>query len=353
MTGDPLTARAAMEGGGFYNRNSSLQAVGIRLALPLWKKTAAAVDVGEEPLLIVDYGSSQGRNSMVPIRAAIEAVRARAGSSKPTQVVHTDLPSNDFVSLFRALHDDPESYLVGTTDIFPAAIGRSYFEALLPPGQVHLGWNSWTLHWMSQKPVYVPDHALARLSGVAAVRAAAEERLADDWKRFLVARSSELRKGGKLMCLILIRVGERAGSDWLVSNLWDSVVDMGRRGLLSDREQLGITIPTGQRSITEIRAPFANGRRVAGLELEREEIVQVPDPFWDEFERTNNAEQLGRSWANTARAIFGPTIVGALDPGRDRGFSVGELFHRLALRIAASPRRNDYDLAAVVLGKVD
>jgi CRISP-associated protein Cas1 len=27
------------------------------------------------------------------------------------QVVHTDLPSNDFASLFKTLHDDPESYL--------------------------------------------------------------------------------------------------------------------------------------------------------------------------------------------------------------------------------------------------
>src|SRR5271165_3901215 len=257
MTSDPTTARAAMEGGGFYNRNSSLQAVGIRRALPLWEKTAGSVEVGEEPILIVDYGSSQGRNSMAPMRVAIEAVRARSGP-KPVQVVHTDLPSNDFASLFKTLHDDPESYLAGTTGVFPAAIGHSYFEPLLPPEQVHLGWNSWTLHWMSQKPVDVPDHALARLSSIAVVRAAAEERLADDWIRFLTARSSELRKGGKLLSLIIIRTAERVGADWLVSNLWDSVIEMGRDGVLSEQEQLRITIPAGYRSMTEIKAPFAD-----------------------------------------------------------------------------------------------
>ena len=117
---------------------------------------------------------------------------------------------------------------------------------------------------------------LARLSSIAVVRAAAEERLADDWIRFLTARSSELRKGGKLLSLIIIRIAERAGSGWLVSNLWDSVIEMGRDGLLSEQEQLRITIPIGQRSMTEIKAPFADKGRFAGLELEHAEIVQIP-----------------------------------------------------------------------------
>ena len=40
MTDTPL-ARTAMEGGGYYNRNSSLQEAGIRLALPLLEAAAA------------------------------------------------------------------------------------------------------------------------------------------------------------------------------------------------------------------------------------------------------------------------------------------------------------------------
>jgi hypothetical protein len=91
-------------------------------------------------LVIVDYGSSQGRNSMAPMRMAIEELRCRTGTEAP-EVIHTDLPTNDFSSLFEALQAEPNSYLSGTFNIFPAAIGRSYFEPLLPPRRIHLGWN--------------------------------------------------------------------------------------------------------------------------------------------------------------------------------------------------------------------
>jgi hypothetical protein len=123
-----------MEGGGFYNRNSALQAAGIALLLPFWQMVCRTVEIGNEPLVIVDYGASQGRNSMAPMRMAIEELRGRVEASTPIQVIHTDLPSNDFSSLFEVLQDDPNSYMAGLSGIFPAAIGRSYFEPVLPPG---------------------------------------------------------------------------------------------------------------------------------------------------------------------------------------------------------------------------
>jgi hypothetical protein len=65
------SAIAAMEGQGFYNRNSSLQAAGIEQVLPLWREAARSIAIGAETPTIVDYGSSQGRNSMSPMRVAI------------------------------------------------------------------------------------------------------------------------------------------------------------------------------------------------------------------------------------------------------------------------------------------
>src|SRR3546814_6374884 len=75
-----------------------------------------AVD-GDRPLVIVDYGCSQGRNSMAPMRAAIEALRVRTGEGRAVEVVHTDLPSNDFTYLFTTLDDDPGSYLSGQSKV--------------------------------------------------------------------------------------------------------------------------------------------------------------------------------------------------------------------------------------------
>jgi hypothetical protein len=60
---------------------------------------------GSRGLTIVEYGSSQGRNSMAPMRMAIDALRFQSGPA-PIEIVHTDLPSNDFLALFEALVSD-------------------------------------------------------------------------------------------------------------------------------------------------------------------------------------------------------------------------------------------------------
>ena len=171
MSMDAVPTRTSMEGAGFYNRHSSAQAAGIDRMLSLLERAATDVPVGEEVVVLADYGASQGRNSMAPMRVAIEAVRARYGVDKPALVFHTDLPSNDFTSLFHALDEDPDSYLSGSPGVYSAAVGRSFFGTILPPGQVHLGWNSWAVHWLSQKSVDAPDHVSPTLSEVPAVRA--------------------------------------------------------------------------------------------------------------------------------------------------------------------------------------
>ena len=138
-----------------------------------------------------------------------------AEPAKPALVFHTDLPSNDFTSLFRVLDDDPDSYLSGSPGVYSAAVGRSFFGTILPPGQVHLGWNSWAVHWLSRKSADAPDHVTPTLSAVPAVSTAASAQSARDWSRFLQSRSSELRDGGKLLCLVIISTSRPVNSDLL------------------------------------------------------------------------------------------------------------------------------------------
>ncbi len=163
-TSSGSTTVAHMEGDGFYNQNSAVQAAGISEVIPLWQKLAGTVRIGDEPLTIVDYASSQGRNSMLPMRIAIDTLRSRTSRDRHVEVIHTDLPSNDFASLFLGLEDDPDSYM-HASDIFPSAVGRSYFQPVVSPGRVHLGWNSFSLHWLSNC-VNVPDHIAPDLSSL-------------------------------------------------------------------------------------------------------------------------------------------------------------------------------------------
>jgi SAM dependent carboxyl methyltransferase len=351
MSEDAVPKLPAMQGAGFYNRHSAMQAAGISRILSLWATACESVQVGEEPLVIVDYASSQGRNSMTPVRMAIEKVRERCGAEKLVEVVHTDLPSNDFSSLFTALQQEPGSYLRGTTGVFPAAIGRSYFEPLLPPGRVHLGWNTWSMQWMSRNPADAPDHILAGMSASAPVIAAVKEQQAADWRRFLTLRATELRQGGRLLVGYTARTATETGWEWLLGELWESVQDMGRAGLYSEDERTRLTIPIGLRTLDEIRAPFAESGKFSGLRIEHCEIVKVADPYWKEYQHTGDARQLASRQTNTMRAWSGPAILDLIDAARDREALCNDLFSRFAERIRSAPRRHEPHMAVVLLRK--
>jgi SAM dependent carboxyl methyltransferase len=350
VVGSLMLKLSAMEGGGYYNQNSAMQAAGIELLLPIWKRVAQTVAIGEGPLVIVDYGSSQGRNSMRPMRVAIEELRARNGSGVAIAVVHTDLPSNDFTALFTALAG-PDSYMNGTPGIYPSAIGRSYFEPIIAPTSVHLGWNSWTMQWLSANAPDAPDHVFAALSTSPQVQKALAVQQALDWKRFLEVRSSELRQGAKLLSAFSGKAAEATGWEWLGGELWAAILDLRRDGILSETEALRITLPTASRSLDAIRAPFASKGQYAGLEIEHAEILKVPDPYWSGFQKTGDRQAFAECHANMVRAWAGPTIASVLKANRDPSAALNALFVRFAERVAAAPRQHEPLLAVTVLKK--
>ena len=119
-----------MEGGGSYNRNSAQQRAGGISALPLLEKAAAsvAIEPDNDPVVIADFGSSQGRNSLLPLGIAIKSLRRRVGVDRPISVFHTDQPGNDFSTLFQVVHTDPGSYLRDQANVFAFATGKSFYD---------------------------------------------------------------------------------------------------------------------------------------------------------------------------------------------------------------------------------
>lgn len=344
-------AIAAMEGRGFYNRNSAMQAAGNATALALWEKAAQSVELGEETLVIADYGSSQGVNSMEPVSTAIRVLRSRVGEDRMVEVIHTDLPSNDFTSLFTALNDNPDSYMAGRSGIFPSAIGRTYFEGLMPPGRVHLGWNSWTIQWMSRNPIDAPDHAFAMRSKLPEIQEAVVEQQARDWRNFLELRSRELRPGGWLLSLFPGGRPDRLGWEWLTGELWEVFCDMRRGGVFSDHELALINVPTAPRRLADVYAPFSKEKQFAGLQIEHAEIQPGPDIHWDDFKLSGDATKLAGGWTGMMRGFSGPTIMNCIDPARDRAALVDEIFSRFADRLAANPQPHEHFIAIVLLSK--
>lgn len=346
-----VPSHTAMEGDGFYNKNSALQASGISLLLPLWTEVCQTVTCAEEPLVIVDYASSQGRNSMAPIKIAVDTLRQRNMRNTNVEVIHTDLPDNDFSALFHALQDNENSYMDGTSNVFPSAIGRDYFQPLFAPGRVHLGWNTFSMQWLSQSTSDAPDHILAGLSKLPEVVTAVQYQLDSDWRRFLSVRARELRAGAKLLTAFTGKIDGVSGWEWLCGELWGALEDMGHDGLLSAKEVRKLTIPIGFRTQDEIKAPFAENGRFAGLELEQVEYLQIPDPFWAEYQSSKDQNVMAQRHADLTRAWAAPTLMGYIEPSRNKTELIDELFKRFAARIALNPKQHQPWMAVVVVNK--
>src|SRR5258708_14771299 len=194
---------APMEGHGAYNRSSLVQAAGSSPAVPLLEKAAQQVSLpaAPEPVVIVDYGSSEGRNSLIPLSVAIGILRDRIGRERPISVVHTDLPGNDFDALFQMLVSHPGSYLREDPAIFPSAVGRSFYEQIMPTSSVTLGWSSWAVQWLIREPALIPDQVQVAYSRDAATRAVFSRQAAEDWRVFVSHRAAQFQPGGRLVIL--------------------------------------------------------------------------------------------------------------------------------------------------------
>jgi hypothetical protein len=312
------TVPTAMEGHGAYNRNSRVQAATLSPAVSMFEQAARTCTLPPEPqpIVIADYGCSQGQNSLVPVQAAIDALRERTGSHRQISVAHSDLPENDFTSLFQILNTNPESYLRKDGAAFASAIGRSFYEQILPAGSVTLGWSSWAVQWLSRTPAPIPDQVQVALSEDAFTRAAFARQAAEDWEEFLVLRERELSPGGRLVVLTLaLDENGDFGYRPLLNAMYSALQEMVDSGFLLARELQRMVIPTVARSRTDFLAPFGN-HRVNGLYAEEIEIFFGEDHIWLDFEQYRDAPTFAAQWAAFSRASVFPTLATGLDGGR-------------------------------------
>lgn len=349
-------APAPMEGHGAYNRSSRVQASVAAPAIALFEQAAGAVPLaGDGPVVIVDYGASEGRNSLAPISAALEVLRGRMGSARAVSVVHTDLPGNDFSALFRLLQQDDASYLRGDPAVFPSAIGRSFYEALLPPDSVTLGWSSWAVQWLSRTPGPVPDHVQVAFSRDAKARQAYDLQAAADWELFLTHRARELRSGGRLVVLTMGKTDDgHFGYEPVVGSIYAALLGLVEQGAVSREEAGRMAIPTVGRTRAELAAPFADGD-FEGLVLEHLDVSLSEDRIWSDFQTDGDVNAFAARWSVFSRASVLPTLAANLD-GDDphdprRARFIDEMEAGMRARLKADPRPSLLPMATLVIAK--
>lgn len=282
MQNESRSLHGVMEAEGSYNRNARIPAGGAVLALPLLKEAVEriALDDANGPVVVADYGSSQGKNSLAPIHVAIRTLRERLTRDEPIFVFHIDQPTNDFNTLFEVLDKDPERYALEEPNIFPCAIGRSFYGQVLPSESVHLAWSSYAAVWLSRIPGRISGHFVAHLAAGAA-HIAFERQAAQDWKAFLSLRARELRPGGRL---VVVLPGLNDDGDSGLKDIFNQangvVAEMVDAAEIRTEEREQMVLGTYPRRQSELLEPFQADGQFEGLIVERCDLSQLPDSAW-------------------------------------------------------------------------
>ncbi|MGH3969118.1 MAG: SAM-dependent methyltransferase, partial [Mycobacterium sp.] len=340
-----------------YTQSSRLQAAGLARAIALFERAAEQVPLpaAPQPIVVADYGAANGHNSLKPLSAGIAVLRRRTRPDHAILVTHTDVPDNDFTALFTTLADDPDSYLLTDAKSFASAIGRSFYNQIVPSNTVNLGWTSWATQWVSRIPCELADHVHVAYSGDDAARAAYAHQAALDWLDFVAFRGRELAPEGRLV--VLTPAADEDGTPGfrpLLDAIVAALADQAREGILNEDELRRLTIPAFARSEKDFRAPFAPSGRFESLTIEHLEMFNAEDRFWARLQSDGDAEAFGAQWAAFARAALFSALAGGLDGGaadpRAAEF-VDRLETAVAGRLASAPEPMRIPLASVVLVK--
>jgi hypothetical protein len=358
MSDETTPFRGVMEGKGAYNRCAKLPAGGAALALPLLEEAVRRVelDSGDHAVVIADYGSSQGKNSMVPMQIAINGLRQRCTPNRAISVFHVDQPSNDFNALFEVLHADADRYVLDDPNVFPAAIGRSFYENVLPPGSVHLGWSSYAAVWLSHIPTLIPGHFISFRS-TDSVRGEFQRQGAKDWETFLALRARELRPGARLVVVLPALADDGVSGFENVMDQANAVLEeMVTAQAITSEERARMVLGAFPRRNRDLLAPFAREAHFHLLTVEDIQIFDLPDAAWADYEQDGNKDAFATKHARFFRSVFMPSLASALDrvrAGEAEALRVfaDDLETRLTRRLASHPRPMHSLVHAIVLAK--
>ena len=330
---------SVMAGGGYYSSHSEVQAVAAAPGFPFLERAAGQIPIAGAPFVIADFGCAGGRNELEPIRIAIAAVRARSGA--PIMVVHTDLPANDFASLFQTVEESRGSYLTGQHQVYAYAAGRSLYGPVFPDSSLSLGWTAITVQWLSAMPCVVPDQVFANLTEGPA-RDALRAQSRRDWETFLRERLRELRPGGQVVVVGgASRADGRSDAEGLFTMANAQLRAMVADGRLRRSEYEKIFYPTWNRTLQEFLEPFHDGTFAGVLTVEEYfEHATSDAAVYPQYERDADGAAFAEAYVPFVKAVTAPSFFRWLEPDRsaaERTMIEDAFYEGLQQRIAADP----------------
>ncbi len=291
------------------------------------------------------------------MRRLVGAVRERE-PRRAISITYTDLPHNDFSTLFRLsqglLGPSTAVPLAETPGLYIFGSGTSFYRQILPDNSLSFGFSATAMHWISKRPCMIADHVQA-VGATEAERQKFRAQGLRDWETILLARARELRSGGRLALANFCvdeqgrYLGHTTGVD-----MFDSFArhwrELARAGRISEAEYVKATFQQFYKTPDEFAAPFrdpASPVSQAGLRLENIFTMVTPCPYAEAFRVHGDARAFAMAYVPTLRSWSETVFANALDPARpadDRSAIVDDLYGAYEADVARAPEdhRMDY-----------
>ena len=350
-----------MKGGGYYSQRTRGAKDVIDNAVSMLEDAVAALPARttERSIQIADYGAADGGTSKQAIYRTISALRRRYPQHQIT-VTYSDLPGNDYSTLFRNLtgvdDDSEDNYLKDFGSVFVNACGIGFHSQLMPDQTLDIGFSATAMHYVSEKPCQIPNHVhMVGASGSALDAFSRQAR--DDWNRILLSRAAELKPGGRL---VFMNFGIDENGRYLGNtggiNMFNTFNDiwheLHEEGLITHGEWVDATFSQFYRTREEFCAPLVDPSSEvyqSGLRLVSAHTGVVKCPYRAAYEaagETMSTQEFAASYIPTLRSWSETVFATALDsarPGDARAALVDLFYQRYEDRVAADPTGHAMD----------
>ncbi|HJL51213.1 MAG TPA: hypothetical protein QF695_01105, partial [Arenicellales bacterium] len=287
------------------------------------------------------------------------ALRKRYPQHQVT-VTYSDLPGNDYSTLFRNLtgvdDDSDDNYLKDFGNVFVNACGIGFHSQLMPDQSLDIGFSATAMHYVSEKPCQIPNHVhMVGASGSALDAFSRQAR--DDWNRILLSRAAELKPGGRLVFMNFgidedgRYLGNTGGINMFntFNDIWH---ELHEEGSITHDEWVDATFSQFYRTREEFCAPLVDPSSEvyqSGLRLVSAHTGVVKCPYRAAYEAAGEAmstQEFAASYIPTLRSWSETVFATALDSARpeDARAALVDLFYqRYEDRVAADPTGHAMD----------
>ncbi|KAK1405002.1 Indole-3-acetate O-methyltransferase 1 [Heracleum sosnowskyi] len=340
-----------------YANNSQAQARHARSMLHLLRETLDGVEIksSKVPFVVVDLGCSCGSNTIYMIDVIVKHMikRYEALGIEPPEfsAFFSDLPSNDFNTLFQLLPplanhggSSMEECLAsnGHRSYFAAGVPGSFYRRLFPTASVNFFYSAFSLHWLSQVPESVMDkRSTAYNEGKVFIEGAKEstavayrKQWQSDLGDFLSSRKREMVRGGSMFLVCLGRTSvnptDQGGAGLLFgTHFQDAWNDLVHEGLISNEERDSFNIPVYAASLQDFKEVVeADG----SFAINKLEVFRGGSPLV--VNHPDDANEVGRALANSCRSVCGVLVDAHIGDSLSH-----DLFSRVQNRATASAKQ--------------